>query len=236
MTLSSPCASFEGCTSVESLTPCYIIPYSAKFSCVFNFVNFQLLAKTFQILTSSVQCTRAANLQNYFNKIFKNCYSRKFSPSKILCYRVCLIVFTLGILRGGVGFLSWKLDTFLSFRRGGGSSSEGEAQEGGNSGMNCGVYNPVYIYRPIWCILYILYIMCFVMEICWYSTLYVLLWWQWECFSTMKILTKVRRLQRCCENHHYDKRSTWNNWSWAWMHWNEKYGCKLASIWRNKAS
>ena len=49
--------------------------------------NFQLFAKIFQwkFLTHGVQCAvhAAKSLQNYFNEIFKNCYSRKFRPSKI---------------------------------------------------------------------------------------------------------------------------------------------------------
>ena len=58
------------------------ISYSAKFSWVFNFSNFQSFAKIFRrkFLTSGVQCVHAANSQNYFNEILKNRYSRKFGP------------------------------------------------------------------------------------------------------------------------------------------------------------
>ena len=60
--------------------PVTCIPKSAKFSRVFNFVNFanfQPFMKMFQrkFLTCGVQCARAAKLRSYFNKIFKNCYS-----------------------------------------------------------------------------------------------------------------------------------------------------------------
>ena len=53
-----------------------------------NFVNFQPFAKVFQqkFLTYGMECARAANLRNYFNEIFKNRYSRKCRPSKILRY------------------------------------------------------------------------------------------------------------------------------------------------------
>ena len=37
-----------------------------------------------------MQCVHAANSWNYFNKIFKNCYSWKFWPSKIQHYMVLL--------------------------------------------------------------------------------------------------------------------------------------------------
>ena len=61
------------------------IPYGAKFSLVFNFTNFtnfQPFTKVFQwkILTHGVQCVCATNSYNYFNKIFKNHYLRKFRP------------------------------------------------------------------------------------------------------------------------------------------------------------
>ena len=43
------------------------IPYSAKFSRVFNFANFQLFTKIFhrKFLTRSMWCVCAANLRNY---------------------------------------------------------------------------------------------------------------------------------------------------------------------------
>ena len=61
------------------------LPYSAKFSRVFNFSNFTNFAKIFQrkFLTRGMWRACAANLRNYFNEISKNCYSRKFRPSKI---------------------------------------------------------------------------------------------------------------------------------------------------------
>ena len=74
----------------SSIALCYgdIILYSAKFSRVFNFtnfVNFKPFVKIFQrkVLTHGAQCAHAVNSRNYFNKIFKNRYLRKFRPSKI---------------------------------------------------------------------------------------------------------------------------------------------------------
>ena len=60
------------------------IPFSAKFSRVFNFANFanfQPFEKIFQqkFLTHGVRCAHAASSRN---EIFKNCYPRKFRPSK----------------------------------------------------------------------------------------------------------------------------------------------------------
>ena len=74
--------------SVVKLAFLMNIQYSTKFSQVFNFVNFanfQPFAKIFQrkYLTRGVRCARAASLRNYFNKISKNCYPRKFRPMKI---------------------------------------------------------------------------------------------------------------------------------------------------------
>ena len=52
----------------------WVIPYSTKFSQIFNFANFQPFTKIFQqkYLTCGVQCPRAANLQYYFNEFVKN--------------------------------------------------------------------------------------------------------------------------------------------------------------------
>ena len=68
-----------------------LLLYSAQFSWVFNFVNFQPFAKIFQqkFLTCGVQCVRAANLRNYFNEIFKNRYSQKnLDPQNLALYGI----------------------------------------------------------------------------------------------------------------------------------------------------
>ena len=56
--------------------------YSAKILWVFNFVNFQPFVKIFQrkFLTCSMQCVRAANSQNCFNKIFKITIRKNLDP------------------------------------------------------------------------------------------------------------------------------------------------------------
>ena len=62
--------------------------YSAKFSWVFNFANFQSFAKIFQrkILTLGMQCVCAVNLRNYFTKIAsrENLNPWKFSTILVL--------------------------------------------------------------------------------------------------------------------------------------------------------
>ena len=78
----------QGNTRQMLYSTVYIMPSRTLVSWVFHFakfVNFQRFAKIFQqkVLTCGVQCARAANLRNYFNKIFKNRYSQKFRPSKI---------------------------------------------------------------------------------------------------------------------------------------------------------
>ena len=73
------------------LSCCVHIPYSTKFSWVFNFVNFQPFATIFQrkFLTHGMQCACAANSQNYFNKI---AIRKKIRPSKIYRYTVYIII------------------------------------------------------------------------------------------------------------------------------------------------
>ena len=68
------------------------IPYSAKFSGVFNFVNFanfQLFVKIFQrkFLTSSVRCARAASSRNYFTKSSKIAIRENLDPRKFSAMR-----------------------------------------------------------------------------------------------------------------------------------------------------
>ena len=71
----------------------YIIPYRAKFSWVFNFANFQLLAKTFQIFDmrrAVYTCSKLAKLfQTKSSKIAirENLVPRKFSAIE---YVYCL--------------------------------------------------------------------------------------------------------------------------------------------------
>ena len=62
-----------------------------------NFANFQPFVKIFQrkFLTCCVQCIHAANSWNYFNEIFKNRYSWKFRPLKILRYTVVLCPYSM---------------------------------------------------------------------------------------------------------------------------------------------
>ena len=50
-----------------------VLPYSTKFSRVFNFANFAKFQKYF--LTRSMQFARAVDSWNYFNEMLKNHYS-----------------------------------------------------------------------------------------------------------------------------------------------------------------